>query len=55
MPNGARTPLTYAIYEVMTIDNQSWFNIHAYLVKGFKCISILLNLEQLVTSGTSNP
>jgi len=46
---------TKYLYEVMTIDNRSWFNIHAYLVKGFKCIPILLNLEHLVSGGTSNP
>jgi len=38
--------------EVTTMDNQSWVNIHAYLVDGFKCISILLNLEKLIGGGT---
>jgi hypothetical protein len=40
--------------EVMMVDNQSWVNIHAYLADGFKCISILLNSEKLIGSGTIN-
>jgi hypothetical protein len=36
----------------MMIDNESWINIHTYLVEGFKCIPILLNLESLVSGGT---
>jgi len=39
---------------VTMIDNQSWVNIHAYLVEGFKHIPILLNLEILVGGGTTN-
>jgi hypothetical protein len=31
--------------EMMMIDNESWINIHTYLVEGFRCISILLNLK----------
>lgn len=38
--------------EVTTVDNQSWVNIHAYLVDGFKCISILLNFKKLIGGGT---
>ncbi len=38
--------------EMTIVDNQSWVNIHAYLVDGFKCISILLNLEKLIGDGT---
>ncbi len=38
--------------EVMMMDNQSWVNIHVYFANGFKCISILLNLEKLISSGT---
>lgn len=37
--------------EMMMIDNESWINIHTYLVEGFKCIPILLNLERLVNDG----
>jgi hypothetical protein len=37
--------------EMMMIDNESWINIHTYLVEGFKCIPILLNLERLVIDG----
>jgi hypothetical protein len=37
--------------EVMMINNESWINIHTYLVEGFKCIPILLNLERLVSGG----
>jgi hypothetical protein len=40
--------------EVMMIDNESWINIHTYLVEGFKCILILLNLERLVSGGIAN-
>jgi hypothetical protein len=40
--------------EVTMINNQSWVNIHAYLVEGFKCIPIFLNLEILVDGGTTN-
>jgi hypothetical protein len=35
-----------------TINNQSWVNVHAYLVDGFKHIPILLNLETLIGGGT---
>jgi hypothetical protein len=31
--------------KVTTINNQSWVNIHAYLVNKFKHIPILLNME----------
>jgi len=44
--------LVVSCNEVIMIDNQSWINIHTYLVKGFKCIPILLNLERLVSGGT---
>jgi hypothetical protein len=36
------------------VDNQSWVNVHAYFVEGFKCILILLNLERLVGGGITN-
>ncbi len=38
--------------KVTIINNQSWVNAHAYLLDGFKCISILLNLERLIGGGT---
>jgi hypothetical protein len=38
--------------EMMMIDIESWIKIHTYLVEGFKCIPILLNLERLVNGGT---
>jgi hypothetical protein len=43
-------PMYFVVgYDEMTmIDSQSWVNIHAYLVEGFKRIPILLNLERLV-------
>jgi hypothetical protein len=44
--------LVVICHEMMMIDNESWINIHTYLVEGFKCIPILLNLERLVSSGT---
>ncbi len=31
--------------KIMTINNQSWVNIHAYLVNVLKHIPILLNME----------
>ncbi len=34
------------------VDNRSLLIIHAYLVHGFKCIPILLNLKKLVNGGT---
>ncbi len=34
------------------IDNQSWVNIHAYLMDSLKCIPILLNLERLISDDT---
>jgi hypothetical protein len=40
--------------EVMIVDNQCWVNIHVDLVEGFKCSLILLNLERLVSGGTTN-
>lgn len=36
------------------INNQSSVNIHAYLMQSFKHILVLLNLEWLVSGGTSN-
>jgi hypothetical protein len=38
--------------EVIMTDNQSWISIHTYLVEGFKCILVLLNLKRLVSGGT---
>jgi len=38
--------------EVTTIDNQSWCNVHAYVVDDFKRIPLLLNLERVI--GGSN-
>jgi hypothetical protein len=34
--------------EVTTIDNQSWCNVHAYVVDDFKRIPLLLNLERVI-------
>jgi hypothetical protein len=39
---------------IAMVDNQSWVNVHAYFVEGFKCTLILLNLERLVGSGIIN-
>jgi hypothetical protein len=33
--------------EVTTIDNQSWCNVHAYAIGGFKRRLLLLNLEKV--------
>jgi hypothetical protein len=41
--------------EVTMIHNKSWVNVHVYLVDGFKCIHVLLNLKRLIGGGiTSN-
>jgi hypothetical protein len=40
--------------KVMMINNQSWVNIHAHLVDGFKCISILLDLKRSIDGGIIN-
>jgi hypothetical protein len=37
--------------EVMTIENQSWCNVHAYNVDGFKWVPLLLNLERVFSKG----
>ncbi len=31
--------------EVSTIVNQSWWNVHAYIVGGFRKVPMLLNFE----------
>jgi len=38
-----------SIDEVTTLDCQSWLVVH--IVDGWKCISILLTLEQVVNGG----
>ncbi len=38
--------------EVTIIDNQSWCNVHAHIVDGFKRVPLLLNLERLLGGGT---
>ncbi len=38
--------------EVMTIDNQSWVNIHACFMDSLKCIPILLYLKRLDSDDT---
>jgi hypothetical protein len=54
----ARVPiarrLAISCDEMTTIDTESWVNIHAYLVDGFKLILILVDLERLVDGGTTN-
>jgi hypothetical protein len=37
--------------EVTTLDCQSWLVVYVYIVDGWKCISILLMLEQVVNGG----
>ncbi len=34
-----------------TLDCQSWLVAYVYIVDGWKCISILLTLEQVVNGG----
>jgi hypothetical protein len=38
--------------EVTTIDNQSWLSIHVYVIKEWKKVSIMLNLQRLVDGTT---
>jgi hypothetical protein len=38
----------FFVDEVNIVDYQSWFNIHFYVVKGWKHIPILLTLEEVV-------
>jgi hypothetical protein len=38
--------------EVTMIYNKSWVNVHVYLVDGFKCTHVLLNLKRLISGGT---
>jgi hypothetical protein len=40
--------------KMMMINNQSWVNVHAHLVDGFKCISILLDFKRPIDGGTTN-
>ncbi len=35
--------------EVITIDNRSWCSMHTYVVDGFKRMSLLLNLEKVIS------
>jgi hypothetical protein len=37
--------------EVTIIDNQSWCNVHAHIVDGFKGVPLLLSLERLLGGG----
>jgi hypothetical protein len=42
-------------YDKVTIlENQSWISIHVYIVKNWRRVPILLNLEIFVNGGTSN-
>jgi hypothetical protein len=50
----ARRYLAICCDKVMMIDNQSCVNIHAHLVDGFECISILLDLKRPTDGGTIN-
>ncbi len=38
--------------EFTTIDNQSWLSIHVYVVKEWKKVSIMLNLQRVVDGAT---
>jgi hypothetical protein len=40
--------------EVTTIDVQQWINIHAYMMKNWKRVPILLTFEKLEMGATSN-
>jgi hypothetical protein len=37
------------LYEVSTIDNQSWLSIHYYVVENWVRIPILISLDKVVT------
>ncbi len=34
--------------EVIIVDCQGWIVVHVYVVEGWKCIPILLTLEQML-------
>jgi hypothetical protein len=34
--------------EMTTIDNQSWILTHVYVVEGWRCLLILLTLQQVL-------
>jgi hypothetical protein len=40
-----------SIDEMTTLDYQSWLVVYVYIVDCWKCISILLMLEQVVNGG----
>jgi hypothetical protein len=39
--------------EVTTIDNQSWCNVHVYVDDEFNRISLLLNLEGVISASNA--
>jgi hypothetical protein len=45
-----------AIYydEVTTIDDQSWCSVHVYIDDDFNKMSLLLNLEGVISGGNAN-
>ncbi len=48
-----KSPFIYvSCDEVTTIDNQSWLSIHVYVIKEWKKVSIMLNLQRLVDGAT---
>jgi hypothetical protein len=40
--------------EVTIIDNQSWCSVHVYVNDDFDRMSLLLNLEGVITGGNAN-
>jgi hypothetical protein len=54
MSDGKLHKLCITCDKMMMANNKSLINIHVYLVDGFKCIPILLNLKKMVNGGTFN-
>jgi len=46
--------IVISVYEVTTIDNTQWLSIHLYVVQNGKHIPILLCVEAVSLSATSN-
>jgi hypothetical protein len=46
--------LSLSVDEVITIDNQSWMLVHAYVMHAWKRIFILLTLQHVVKGGNAN-
>jgi hypothetical protein len=46
--------LSMFVDEVAIMDCQGWIDVHVYVLEGWKCIPILLTLEELLSCATTN-